>query len=99
MNILIDIIIFLAGVAVGGFIVYLMEKKHLDELIERCNDTNKKLAEMIKQEEDFMESIWPKNRSDISMNSGVASYLKGKYFRNEDRDWSDCEDESDNLYV
>lgn len=99
MNILIAIISLMAGVAIGGAIVYFWEKKRLDELVERCNDANNKLAEMIKQEEDFMESIWPKNRPDISMNSGVASYLKGKYFRNEDRDWSDCEDESDNLYV
>lgn len=110
MSILINIIIFLAGMAVGGGIVYQMEKKQLDELVERCRDTNEKLAEMIKQEEDFMESIWPKNRHNVSMDGNFADYLKDKYLAketeasrgavcSEDRDWSDCEDESDNLYV
>lgn len=99
MSIFINIIIFLAGVAIGGGIVYRMEKKQLDELVERCRDTNEKLAEMIKQEEYFMESIWPRSRPNISMNGNFADYLKDKYFDQEDRDWSDCEDESDNLYV
>lgn len=99
MTILIAIISLLAGMAIGGGIVYMMEKKHLDALIERCNDTNEKLAEMIKQEEDFMESMWPKKKPHITMETNMADYLKNKYLSNEDRDWSDCEDESDNLYV
>ena len=99
MTVLIVIVSLLAGMAIGGGIVYKWEKKHLDELIKRCNDTNERLADMIKQEEVFIETMWPKKNPHITMETNMADYLRGKYLNNEDRDWSDCEDESDNLYI
>lgn len=114
MNILINIVLFLAGVAIGGYFVYKYEKKQIDDLIIRCNETSKRMEDMLKQEEDFIESIWPKSHHNITMGNNLADYLKTKYLseeteasrrarldeaNQEDRDWSDCEDESDNLYV
>lgn len=102
MIILTIIIAFLAGIAIGGFIVYKMENKQINDLVDRCSDANKRLEDLLKQEEDFMESMWPKKNPHIAMGINVADYLRDKYLRaegSEDRDWSDCEDESDNLYM
>lgn len=102
MTILTTIITFLAGMAIGGYIMYRLEAKEINELIERCSNANKHLEELLKQEEDFMESMWPKKNPHITMGTNVADYLRDKYLKAEsayDSDWSDCEDESDNLYV
>ena len=90
MTVLITIIAFLAGVAIGGAIVYFIEKNNFDKLIDRCNEISEQLADMIKQEEDFMKSMWPKTYSNPHK---VIPYFS------EDNDWSDCEDESDNMYI
>ena len=99
MDILFGIAMYFIGLVTGTVIVYKHEKKILDRLIKDCNDCHEKMSAMIKEESAFIENMWPKQYSNITNVNSVADYLKKKYLDNEPQDWSDCEDESDNLYI
>lgn len=91
MIILFLVIAFALGMCVGGYVVYRYEAKTIAELNERCAEANERLTVMIKDEEKFLSTMWPKYNS-------LGDYMKA----NRDirySDWDDCEDESDNLYV
>lgn len=85
---------FCIGLAVGVVIAYRLEHKNVEELLKRCKETNERMESMLKQEEDFMNSMWPKQNPHISTSSSVADYLKEKYLASEIED----EDEWDNTY-
>lgn len=94
------------GVCVGYLVAYFREKKHVDELLDCCEKTSEKLAKLSTEYEDFMKAAhdldrWPKHSAHIPLKDNLADYLKNKYFGDgpEDTDWSDCEDEVDNLYI
>ena len=97
--ILTGLAMFIMGLSIGLVVAYRLEHKIVEELLKRCKDTNERLENMLKQEEDFMQSMWPKQRHNITMETNIADYLKAKYLSEESNDWSDCDDESDNLYV
>lgn len=101
MYFLLALILLVGGMAIGGWIVYRWEKGEIEDLIKQCKEANDRLREMIQQEEEFINSMWPKHQHHITMETNLADYLKAKYFDEETEtgDWTDCEDESDNLYV
>ena len=107
MNIWAILAVFAAlifGGSVGFIVAYYMQKKTIDELCEHCRETSEKLTKISTEYEEFIKSVyeesrWPKQQSHITMHDNLADYLKSKYLSSETNDWSDCEDESDNLYV
>ena len=90
---------FILGMMVGALLICRWEETVLDGLLASCEDCRKRLDEMIKEDEVFVESVWPKQNPHITMESNLADYLKMKYLNNEGEFEPDCEDESDNLYV
>lgn len=98
LNIVIGIGLVVLGFVLGATCIYILEKKTIDRLIENCAESRTKLADMVKEEEKFLESLWPKHRH-IAMETNLADYLKAKYLSEETECESDCEDESDNLYI
>lgn len=107
------LIAFMLGMSVGGIFVYKHEEKIIKELTKCCDDTIEQLNNMVKDEEKFIDNKWPNRKSHISLQNNLADYLKAKYMQTENSfedyeifddednipEWSDCDDESDNLYV
>lgn len=106
-------IAFILGMSVGGIFIYKHEEKIIKELNKRCADTSRRLDSMIKDEEQFIDNMWPNRNSHIFMQNNLADYLRDKYMRTESSfedyeifdeedttsEYIDCDDESDNLYI
>lgn len=97
MNIILAVVIFALGVGLGAFIVHKKEELIVSKLLNDCAECRNKLKDMIKEEETFIESMWPKPNPHITMETNLVDYLRQKYLQNEFE--PDCEDESDNLYM
>lgn len=107
MNIWAIVAVFAAlifGGCIGFIVAYRLQKKTIDDLCENCRDTTEKLNKISSEYEEFMksaceESRWPKHTTSFTNASSLTDYLKNKYLLTETEFDSDCEDESDNLYV
>lgn len=95
------------GFCMGYIAAIVREKKHVDDLLRCCKETNDKLAALSREYDDFVKAAheldrWPRHNAHITMKENLADYLKNKYMVEETGDMNDgdvCEDEVDNLYV
>jgi hypothetical protein len=93
------LIAFIFGMFAGGYVIYKIEEEAIEKLNRECTETTRKLNEMIRDEEKFIETMWPKQRPNISLENNLTDYLRHKYLKEETEFEPDCEDESDNLYI
>lgn len=92
------------GGCAGFIIAYAIERGRITELTKQCKECSEKLSKLSKEYDEFVksaytESHWPRQVSTFSGPNAFADYLKDKYLDTETEFVSDCEDESDNLYI
>ena len=81
MTILLLFITFVIGMYVGGYFIYKRDRKTIIELNKRLSEVNERLDVMIRDEEKFLSTMWPKYDS-------LGDYMKAK----RDSENLDCDD-------
>ena len=81
MTILLLFIALFVGMYIGAYFMYKRDKKFIDDLEKRCTEANERLDVMIRDEEKFLSTMWPKYNS-------LGDYMKAK----RDNENLDCDD-------
>lgn len=84
MYILLTILMLVIGIYVGIYVSHKRDMRAINDLTERLYETTERLNVMIRDESQFLETLWNRYTS-------LGDYLKSQQ-GNENLDWDGCDD-------
>lgn len=85
--------LFLLGVCVGGFIIYKIEEKEFKAMTEQCEALVIEEQRLRQEREEFNDHKMMETIDD------VPEYLRDKYYISEKQDFTDSDEDLEEVYV